>query len=225
MAERRRRPRNSLTRAEIVAAAREVLRDHGEAGFTIRAVGDRLGASAMSLYTHVASKEELLDAALDDVLLGFPLADDPDRPAGEMLLAFAEAHLALLRANPWAVPVLLSRPLPGPGATAVGERYFAAALRGGASPLQAVEVFTGVVAVVYGAAGFLVEPAAASGGQTRAEVDERMLAGLSAAFPATAVVMPHLLSYGSDAQLRGILTALIDGLMLPAPSRSPLPRS
>lgn len=221
MADRPRRARNSLTRAEIVAAAREVLRDSGAAGFTIRAVGERLGASAMSLYTHVSSKEELLDVALDDVLLELvpALADDPARPAADILLGFAEAHLALLRAHPWAVPVLLSRPLPGPGATAVGERYFAAALRGGASPLQAVEVFTGVVAVVYGAAGFLVEPGPASGGQRRDEVDERMLASLSAEFPATATVMPHLMTYGSDAQLRGILRALIDGLMPAGPAR------
>jgi AcrR family transcriptional regulator len=215
MAERTRRARNSLTRAEIVAAAREVLSESGAAGFTIRAVGERLGASAMSLYNHVASKDELLDAALDDVLLQLvpALADDPARPASEVLVGFAEAHLALLRAHPWAVPVLLSRPMPGPGATAVGEQYFAVALRGGATPLQAVEVFTGVLAVVYGAAGFLIEPPAASGGQKRSEVDERMLESLSAVFPATATVMPHLMTYGSDAQVRGILTALVGGLM------------
>jgi len=219
--ERTRRPRNSLTKPEIIAAARDVLRDSGATGFTIRAVADRLGASAMSLYNHVTSKEELLDAALDDVLLGLGLADDSARPATEVIAEFARAHLALLRAHPWAVSALLNRPLPGPGATAVGEQYFAAALRGGATPLQAVQVFTGVVAVVYGAAGFLVEPAPASGGQLRSEVDERMLASLSAAFPATATVMPDLMKYGSDEQVHAILRALIDGLMPADPARSP----
>lgn len=167
----------------------------------------------MSLYNHLASKEELLDAALDDVLSELGLADDPARPANEVLVGFAQAHLALLRTHPWAVPALLNRPLPGPGATAVGEQYFAVALRGGATALQAVEVFTGVVAVVYGAAGFLVEPPAASGGQERSEVEERMLAGMAAAYPATATVMPHLMAYGSDDQLHRILRALVDGVM------------
>ena len=208
-----RRGRNSLSRPEIIVAAREVLADAGAAGFTIRAVAERLGASAMSLYNHVASKEELLDAALDDVLSELGLADDPARPANDVLVGFAQAHLALLRAHPWAVPALLSRPLPGPGATAVGEQYFAAALRGGATALQAVEVFTGVVAVVYGAAGFLVEPPAASGGQQRSDVEDRMLAGMAEAYPATATVMPHLMAYGSDEQLHGILRALVHGLM------------
>ncbi len=220
MSDRPRRARNSLTRAEIVDAAREVLSDSGAAGFTIRAVGDRLGASAMSLYNHVPSKEELLDVALDDALLGLvpALVDEPQRAAADVLVGFAESHLGMLRANPWAVPLLLRRPLPGPGATAVGEQYFAVALRGGASPAQAVEVFTGVVAVVYGAAGFLIEPPPASGGQARSQVDERMLASLSAAFPATATVMPYLRSYGSDAQMRGILTALVEGLMPTRPT-------
>jgi AcrR family transcriptional regulator len=199
-----------------VDAARAVLRESGSEGFTIRAVADRLGASAMSLYNHVASKEELLDAALDDVLGELGLADDPTRPAAEVIVGFAERHLAQLRAHPWAVPALLNRPLPGPGATAVGEEYFAAALRGGASPQVAVEVFTGVVAVVYGAAGFLVEPAIASGGQLRAEVEERIAqtqAAMADRFPATARVLPQLMAYGSDEQLRGILRALVTGLM------------
>lgn len=213
MESRIRRRRNSLTRAQVVAAARGVLQDAGVAGFTIRAVGDRLGASAMSLYTHVASKEQLLDAALDDVLLEFPLTDDPSRSPHEMLVAFAEAHLAVLRAHPWAVPALLSRPMPGPGATAVGEQYFAAALRGGATPREAVQVFTGLVAVVYGAAGFLAEPAPASGGQQRAEVEDRIAASIADRYPATATVRHELLVYGSDEQVHGVLRALVDGLM------------
>lgn len=208
-----RRARNSLNRDEIVAAARTVLSEAGVAGFTIRAVADCLGASAMSLYNHVASKEELLDAALDSVLQEFGLVDDPDRPATEVIIGFAQRHLALLREHPWAVAALLTRPLPGPGATAVGEQYFGAALRGGASPLRAVEVFTGVVAVVYGAAGFLAEPAPASGGQQRSEVEDRMLESMAAIFPATATVMPHLMAYGSDDQVHGILRALVEGLM------------
>jgi hypothetical protein len=46
-----------------------------------------------------------------------------------------------------------------------------------------------------------------------------MLASLSAAFPATATVMPELMTYGSDAQVHGILRALIGGLMPADPAR------
>ena len=83
-------------------------------------------------------------------------------------------------------------------------------------------MFTGVVAVVYGAAGFLAEPAPASGGQQRSEVEDRMLESMAAIFPATATVMPHLMAYGSDDQVHGILRALVEGLdARPARRRHP----
>ena len=56
-----RRPRAALTREVIVDAAVAVLDQKGLNGLTMRAVADRLGAGAMSLYRHVASRNELLD--------------------------------------------------------------------------------------------------------------------------------------------------------------------
>jgi AcrR family transcriptional regulator len=205
---RGRRARNSLTRPEIVAAARDVLKDGGIGAFTIRAVADRLGASAMSLYNHVESKEEVLDAALDSLLLELQFADDPSRPAAEVLVEHAERHLAHLRGNRWAIPALFRRPDPGLGAALVGEAYLATALRGGADPQTAVDVFTGIIATVYGAAGFLGSEGESQ--QTREEI-AAMIAQVP--FPATASVAGPLSAYGDDAQLHRILTALITGLL------------
>jgi AcrR family transcriptional regulator len=205
---RKRRARNSLTRAEIVEAAREVLREGGIEAFTIRAVADRLGASAMSLYNHVESKEEVLDAALDGLLLELQLADDPTRPAADVLVEHAERHLAHLRANRWAIPALFRRPDPGLGATLVGEAYLSTALRGGASPQTAVDLFTAIIATVYGAAGFLGSEGESQ--QTREEI-AAMIAQVP--FPATASVAVPLAAYGDDAQLHRILTALVGGLL------------
>ena len=183
----------------------------------MRAVADRLGAAPMGLYTHVASKEQLLDAALDDLLGELlhgddQLRDDPNTEWTAVVVGFAERHLGLLVRNPWAVRVLLSRPVPGPAATAVGERYLAVALRGGASARTAVEAFTGVLAVVYGAAGFLSSGGGAAGAQSRDRIEELIVDTPPGMFPATEAVAAELARFGSPDQVHGILTALVEGL-------------
>jgi len=208
---RPRRRRNSLSVSEITDAARELLIERGLDGLTMRSVAGRLGAGPMALYTHVASKEQLLDLVLDGLLAEIAGADDPDRPWDEVVVEAALRLLDHLRAHPWAVPALFSRPDPGRGATAAGELYLAAALRGGLSAHEAVELFTGLLALVYGAAGFLapmVRPAA----QDRAAVAAVIREASASTFPATAAVADELVDYGSDAQLRAIVVAFVRGV-------------
>jgi AcrR family transcriptional regulator len=45
--------------AEIVAAARAILESRGPDGLTMRAIAERLGMRAPSLYKHIADKDEL----------------------------------------------------------------------------------------------------------------------------------------------------------------------
>lgn len=54
--------RNLLSREIIARAALAVVDEHGPAGLTMRALAERLGVKAASLYNHVAGKDELLDA-------------------------------------------------------------------------------------------------------------------------------------------------------------------
>ncbi|AYF98936.1 hypothetical protein [Protaetiibacter intestinalis] len=165
----------------------------------------------MALYTHVASKEELLDLVLSGYLGEIAGEDDPTRPWDEVVVEAALRLLDHLRANPWAVPALFARPDPGRGATAAGELYLSAALRGGLTHREAVELFTGLLALVYGAAGFLapvVRPAA----QDRAAVAAVIRAASAEAYPATAAVADELVAYGSDEQLRAIVEAYVHGV-------------
>jgi len=208
---RPRRRRNSLSAGEITGAARQVLIDDGLEGFTMRAVATRLGAGPMALYTHVASKEELLDHVLDELLGELDAADDPNRPWDEVVVDAALRLLAHLRSHPWAVPALFSRPDPGRGATAAGELYLSAALRGGLTASEAVQLFTGLLALIYGAAGFLA-PVARPVAQDRAAVAAVIREATADAFPATAAVADELVDYGSDAQLRGIVEAFVRGV-------------
>ena len=170
----------------------------------------------MALYNHVESKEDVLDAALDSLLLELELSDDPARPAAEVLVEHAERHLAHLQANRWAIPALFQRPDPGEGAALIGEAYFVTAIRGGADPQTAVDIFAAILVAVYGAAGFLGSEGESQ--QTREEI-AAMIAQVP--FPATASVAGPLAAYGDDAQLHRILTALVSGLLPGQPGDGP----
>lgn len=56
--------RPALTRDRIVEAAIALVDEAGPDALTMRAVAQRLGAGTMSLYRHVAGREELLDLVL-----------------------------------------------------------------------------------------------------------------------------------------------------------------
>jgi len=70
-------PRPPLTRDRILRAALELADESGIDAVTMRGLGQALGFEAMSLYHHVASKDDLLDGILDLVLAeGQPPARD-----------------------------------------------------------------------------------------------------------------------------------------------------
>jgi AcrR family transcriptional regulator len=54
--------RRSLTKERVVRAAIQLLDERGLEALTMRDLAASLGAGAMSLYNHVASKEEVLSA-------------------------------------------------------------------------------------------------------------------------------------------------------------------
>jgi AcrR family transcriptional regulator len=58
-----------LDRDTVVATAVELIDERGVAGFTIRALGERLGVRAPTIYWHVGTKAELLEAVVDRVVV------------------------------------------------------------------------------------------------------------------------------------------------------------
>ena len=73
------RPRKH-TRAEVLAVAESLLREHGADAVSMRRIGDELGIAAMSVYTSFGRKQELLDALVADMLERHGVAPDPDLP-------------------------------------------------------------------------------------------------------------------------------------------------
>jgi AcrR family transcriptional regulator len=86
---------------EIIAAARELLEEQGHEALSMRALADRLGIRAPSLYKHFASKEALEAAlvalAFEEQATSFEAAlDTPDDP----LAAIATAYRAYAHRHP-----------------------------------------------------------------------------------------------------------------------------
>src|SRR4051795_9894904 len=103
MATTRRKP---LSRERIVAAALEVVDEQGIEALSMRKLGQQLGFEAMSLYNHVANKDDLLDGMVDLVLAEMDVPQADEGLAGIRKAAIS-AHEALRR-HPWAAGVLMT---------------------------------------------------------------------------------------------------------------------
>ena len=107
-------PKQALTVDAIVAAAIEIADEHGMAGLSMRAVGERLGRTGMALYTYVPSKSELVDLMYDAVIA--EAHHDYDLGGGwrTALIAWAEDLWEFYLRHPWVLQVSQARPVLGP---------------------------------------------------------------------------------------------------------------
>src|SRR3954452_15325090 len=100
-------PRLPLSRDRILRAALELADEGGIDALTMRKLGQVLGFEAMSLYNHVANKDDLLRGVID-LVLGETEPPSPDGRWSEAIRSSAiSVHGALTR-HPWACPLLMS---------------------------------------------------------------------------------------------------------------------
>ena len=114
-------PKPGLDVATIVAAAIELADADGLAAVSMRRVGERLGKSAMALYTYVPGKAELLDLMLDTVYRELPTEHPLDDGWRSAVEASARAGWAFYERHPWVLQVSSTRALLGPGEIALYE--------------------------------------------------------------------------------------------------------
>jgi AcrR family transcriptional regulator len=106
-----RRPR--LTRERVVQAALSVADSGGLGSLTIRSLARELGAKPMSVYHHVANKDEILAALVDIVFSEIKLPVPGGNWRSEMRKRASSAREVLAR-HRWAIGLLESRTDPGP---------------------------------------------------------------------------------------------------------------
>ncbi|MEO3783876.1 TetR/AcrR family transcriptional regulator C-terminal domain-containing protein [Actinocorallia sp. B10E7] len=111
------RPRQPLlSRERIIEVALGLLDTEGLEAVSTRRLAAELGVSGPSLYNHVATKDELLDAVADTVLTEVDLSmfaglSPGSRPGWrDALYAWAHSYRAALAAHPNVVPVMARGP-------------------------------------------------------------------------------------------------------------------
>ena len=125
--------RAPLSRERVLRAAVALVDDSGLKSLTMRRLGEAVGVEAMSLYNHVAGKDDLLDGMVDLVFSEIDLpSGGPDWKAAMRRQRAISAREALAR-HPWGIGLMESRTSPGP-ATLRHHDAVIGILRRGASP-------------------------------------------------------------------------------------------
>jgi AcrR family transcriptional regulator len=99
--------RTPLSRERILQTAVELADCSGVEAVTMRRLGDELGFEAMSLYRHVANKDDLLDGMLDLVLTEWQLPEGEGDWAQQVRTSACSMHDALRR-HRWAAGLLMT---------------------------------------------------------------------------------------------------------------------
>jgi AcrR family transcriptional regulator len=170
--------RMPVTRERAVFSAVVLADADGLPALTMRKLAKALGVEAMSLYHHVANKEDLLDGMIDLVFgeidlprqgarSGLPVGSAPSGGArsevemgpassnsgagwkAEMLRRSESVRTVLLR-HPWAVGIMESRVSPGPSILRHHDAVLGCLRGGGFSVPLAAHAFALIDSYVYG---------------------------------------------------------------------------
>jgi AcrR family transcriptional regulator len=115
--------RSPLTRERVLKAAVRLADREGIGAVSMRRLGTELGIEAMSLYTHVRDKDDLLDGMLELVIREIPVHRDGADWKASLRSTILGARSVVLR-HRWAPRVIETRNDPGPS----GLRYYDAVM-------------------------------------------------------------------------------------------------
>jgi AcrR family transcriptional regulator len=102
-----------LSRERVLDAALHLADESGLESLSMRKLAQALGVKAMSLYNHVANKDDLLDGIIDQVVSEIEIPNLSVDWKTAMWQRATSAHAMLLR-HPWAALALMSRVNVGP---------------------------------------------------------------------------------------------------------------
>jgi AcrR family transcriptional regulator len=144
-----RRSRAPLTRDRVLRAAVALADESGSESLSMRKLGEAVGVEAMSLYHHVANKDDLLDGMIDVVFgeidLSFRGMDW--RPA--MWQRAVSARRVLSR-HGWAIGFMESRSSPGPATLRHHDAVLGCLRKAGFSIELAAHAFSVLDSYLYG---------------------------------------------------------------------------
>jgi AcrR family transcriptional regulator len=159
-------PKPGLSVDAIVAAAIAVADTDGLVRLSMRAVAERLGVTAMALYTYVPGKDELVDLMYDGAHAELPARYDLGQGWRAAVTSWATDLVGFYVRHPWAPQVSFARPVLGPNEQAVVEALAQVLRQGGLPAAVARRVVSLLFYVARGTAQTVAESrqAVAAGG-------------------------------------------------------------
>jgi AcrR family transcriptional regulator len=138
-----------LTRQRALDAAIALADAGGIDALTMRKLAQALDVEAMSLYHHVANKDDILDGMVDSVFaeIELPVADIDWTTA--MLQRARSLRAALVR-HPWAIGIMESRRAPGPATLRHHDAVIGCCRRAGFSVEMSAHAFSLLDSYIYG---------------------------------------------------------------------------
>ncbi|WP_017602728.1 TetR/AcrR family transcriptional regulator [Nocardiopsis alkaliphila] len=149
-------PKPELSVDLVVRTAIEVADAQGLQALSMRAVGERLGRTAMSLYTYVAGKNELIDLMYDHAFAELvEEVDQRDRTHApeewrEWVHAWVGALWRFCLRHPWTLEISQARPVLGPNEYRLFESLATVLHRAGLEPKAISSAFGSLSNLVRG---------------------------------------------------------------------------
>lgn len=159
------RPRQPLLTPErIVTTATEMLDTDGLAGLSTRRLAERLGVRGPSLYNHFATKDELLDAVVDALLVRVDTSYFDTHDWRDALRLWGRSYRSALTAHPNIVPLLAHGPGRRPHQLAIADAVYGGLVAAGWPAARATHIGAAMRYFVTGSAlgsfarGFAEDP-------------------------------------------------------------------
>jgi AcrR family transcriptional regulator len=211
-----------LSRARIVETAAQLVDEAGPDALTMRAVADRMGAGAMSLYRHVSGREELLDLVLASMTAEIPRRAATGDWRADLGAVAHDIRASLLR-RPQLTVLMTARAGRGGGDTHLLDRTLSILRDAGLSRDDAVIVNQALGNYVAGAALWEAVGLEGTSGPAREERRRATADALAALpadrYPGLAWVGDRIVAGDLDERFERGLALLLDGVAarLPAP--------
>jgi AcrR family transcriptional regulator len=141
--------RRPWTRQRVLLAAIALADEGGIELLSMRRLSRELGGGAMSLYNHVANKEDLIDGMIDMVFSEIELPSAGDGWKTAMRRRAISIRTVLTR-HRWAIGLMESRTTPGPSTLRHHDAILGCLRNAGFSIKLAAHAFTALDSYIYG---------------------------------------------------------------------------
>lgn len=196
----------SLSGDQIVQAALELIDETGLDGHNMRALAQRLGVDASTIYYYVPSKASLFTLIVDQIMSAVDLSqDDPAQPPAQRLLAAAHEYRRVLMLHPRALGLVAARSLRSPTQLQAVEAMLGILFDAGFSPLEALTALDAIGQTVIGMSVIHAAHADAEQEPFAPEPAER--------FPNVRRLIEEGRYLGAEAEFEATIRALIAGLL------------